>query len=109
MQGIYTHFCARAKLHLDWASDPDGLDKSPHTRARLVEFMERFALVPDYDLLERKDFHELTGKKINTRPDKPVEAAYDLVRGTDFFLGRVASPPVSKRQRLDHEPGSASG
>ena len=108
MQGIYTHFCARAKLHLDWASDPEGLDKSPHTRARLVEFMERFALVPDYDLLERKDFHELMGKKMNTRPDKPVEALRGLVWGIDFVSSGVAPPP-SKRQCLGDGSGSVRG
>lgn len=93
MGAIYTNFCARAKLHLDWASDPGRLVNSPHSRARLVDFMEQFPMLADFDHVTRDEFHELGGKKMNTRPDEPVEAA----------------PLPSKRQRLGDGSGSVRG
>ncbi|OAF54238.1 hypothetical protein VC83_09499 [Pseudogymnoascus destructans] len=68
MEGIYSHFRARAKLFLDWESDPSAKVESPYTKARLVDFMEMFLVVPDYEQLERDDFYELTSKRINNRP-----------------------------------------
>ncbi|ELR07862.1 hypothetical protein GMDG_02744 [Pseudogymnoascus destructans 20631-21] len=107
MEGIYSHFRARAKLFLDWESDPEREVESPYTKARLVDFMEMFLVVPDYEQLERDDFYELTSKRINNRPGKPVEA-HSLVRGTDFSLSR-AVPPPSKRQGLGQRSRSARG
>jgi hypothetical protein len=107
LEEIYTHYCAKAKLFLDWQSDPEREVESPYTKERLVEFTESFPMIADFDRLERADFHELTTKRIHNRPDKPVEA-HGLVRGTDFFLSREAPPP-SKRQRLGLRSGSVCG
>ncbi|KFZ11333.1 hypothetical protein V501_04822 [Pseudogymnoascus sp. VKM F-4519 (FW-2642)] len=106
MEEVYSHYCAKTELFLDWESDPEREAESPYNKARLVEFMEQFPTVANFDRLERDDFHELTIKRIRNRPDKPVEP-HGLVRGTDFFPSREAPPP-SKRQRLSLRSGSAS-
>ncbi|KFY82324.1 hypothetical protein V500_10627 [Pseudogymnoascus sp. VKM F-4518 (FW-2643)] len=108
LEAIYTNFCARAKLHLDWASDPHRTLNSPHTRAGLVGFMEQFAMLAKFDHVTRDEFHELRGKRMNTRPDKPVEALRSLVRGIDFVSSQEAPPP-SNRQLLGDGSGSVRG
>ncbi|OBT75172.1 hypothetical protein VF21_05507 [Pseudogymnoascus sp. 05NY08] len=107
MEEVYSHYCAKTKLFLDWQSDPEREVESPYTKARLVEFTELFPTIADFDRLERNDFHGLTTERIRNRPDKPVEA-HGLVRGRDYFLSREAPPP-SKRQRLGLGSGSVCG
>lgn len=73
LEEVYTHYCAKTKLFLDWQSDPERGVESPYTKTRLVEFMERFPTIADFARLERAEFHEVTTKRIaRTNQSRPT-------------------------------------
>ncbi|KFY07776.1 hypothetical protein V492_06834 [Pseudogymnoascus sp. VKM F-4246] len=88
LKGIYSHFCARAKLFLDWESAPVRNFGSPYVKARLVKFMEMYPTTPEFVHLAREDFHE----RVVNRADTSVETR-SLTRDVDYFPALEAPPP----------------